>query len=86
MEEVIDQPLNAVFPDVENPGMMCKNCFKVYNTLASKCSKLKERLVMSAKRACGLSVEHEHLATATTSVAGPAVNASTSYVPATVQV
>ena len=72
MEEVMDQPLNAVFPDVENPGMMCKNCFKVYNTLASKCSKLKERLVLSAKRASGLSVEHEHPATATTSVAGPA--------------
>ena len=51
-----------MFPDLHNSSKMCKNCFKVYDSLLKKCSKLKERLVVLARRACDQS-EHRLPAT-----------------------
>ena len=54
MKEELEKGLSLgdVFPDIHNSAKMCKNCFKVYDSLLKKCSKLKERLVVLVRRAC----------------------------------
>ena len=57
-------------PDLHNSAKICKNCFKLYDSLSKKYSKLKERLVVLARRACDQS-EHGLSATATTAAIAP---------------
>lgn len=58
MEEVLGSQslsLDDAFPNLSESAKMCKNCFKVYDNLFKKCSKLKQKLTVSARRACDLS-------------------------------
>ena len=45
-------PLDDAFPVLHNSAKMCKNTFKVSDSLSKKCSKLKERLVVIVRRTC----------------------------------
>ena len=41
---------NVLFPNEANFGKMCKNCFKVFENLYKKHSKLKEKLSVAVSR------------------------------------
>ena len=53
MKEVLEQQglsLNSVFPDPANPGKMCKNCYRSYFNLFTKCSKFMDNLGAVAQK------------------------------------
>ena len=55
MQEVLESrglPLDDAFPDLHKSVKMCKNSFKVYDSLSKKCTKLKKRLVVIVRRTC----------------------------------
>ena len=53
MKEVVGKQgfsWNFLFPNEANFGKMCKNCFKVFENLYKKHSKLKEKLSVAVSR------------------------------------
>ncbi len=50
LEENSGPSLCSLFPDIDKPGKMCKSCYKVYDTLSRKCTKLRSKLSVVASR------------------------------------
>ncbi len=67
MVEVVESQgfsYNRVFTEENDSLKMCKNCFKVFENLSSKLTKLKEKLAVAASKACcSASERHQTIST-----------------------